>query len=51
MAIIDTGPGLRTYVYMEPLEEYNYNPIILLFTNCLTPQIYCKDKPNNVEYF
>ena len=54
MAIRDTGPGMRlpeTYGYMEPLEECKYNPIILHFTNHLTPKIYSKDRPNNVEYF
>ena len=54
MAIRDTGTGMRlpeTYGYMEPLEECKYNPIILHFTNHLTPKIYSKDRPNNVEYF
>ena len=54
MAIRDAGPGLRlpeTYGYMEPLEEAPYDPVILHFTNHLTPKIYCKDRPNHVDYF
>jgi len=54
MAIRDTGPGLRlpeTYGYMEPLEEAPYTPIILHFTNNLSPKIYSREKPNMKEYF
>ena len=54
MAIRDAGPGLRlpeTYGYMNPLEEAPYDPLILHFTCKLSPKIYCKDRPNHIEYF